>query len=90
VSERQPVSQIPTFASREDEARFWDAHDVTDFLGELEPVRVQFSSELSDGILVQLDPDTLRELRRAASTEGIETEMLARRWIVERLKAPSA
>jgi hypothetical protein len=30
-------SQIPEFATREEEAEFWDSHDVTDYLDELKP-----------------------------------------------------
>lgn len=31
-------SRIPAFASREEEAAFWDIHDITRYLDELKPV----------------------------------------------------
>ena len=34
-------SHIPEFASREEEAEFWDIHDFTDYLDELEPVKIR-------------------------------------------------
>ncbi len=35
-------SRIPKFRSREEERQFWLTHDITDFWGELAPVRVRF------------------------------------------------
>ena len=40
----QHKSRIPEFASREEEAEFWDTHDFTDYLDELEPVRALIHS----------------------------------------------
>jgi hypothetical protein len=40
-------SKVPEFTSREEEAEFWDTHDVTDYLDELRPVRVRFAPTLS-------------------------------------------
>ena len=41
---------IPTFATREAAAAWWDIHDVTDYLDELEPIRVRFATNLSQGM----------------------------------------
>ncbi|MHB8575587.1 MAG: CopG family antitoxin [Dehalococcoidia bacterium] len=38
---------IPEFASREEEARFWDTHDLADYWDEFKPVRVQFAKNIS-------------------------------------------
>lgn len=34
-------SRIPAFASREEEAAFWDTHDITEYLDELKPVAMR-------------------------------------------------
>ena len=34
----QQRNRIPDFASREEEAAFWEAHDITDYLNEFQVV----------------------------------------------------
>jgi len=79
-------SRIPDFASREEEAEFWDTHDITDYLDELKPARVRFAKNLSEGITIRLDPQTLAELRSQAHQKGVGPTTLARMWILEHLQ----
>ena len=55
-------SAIPTFATHEEEAAFWDTHEITEFLDELTPVKVRFAKNLSEGITNTLKPGALRKL----------------------------
>lgn len=41
-------SRIPAFATRQEEAEWWDTHDITDYLDELEPVDVRFGVTLTE------------------------------------------
>lgn len=84
--EPKKESRIPSFASREDEAEFWDTHDIADYRDELKPARARFSRGLSEGITIRLDPETLRELRTLAQKKGIGPTTLARMWILEHLR----
>jgi predicted DNA binding CopG/RHH family protein len=79
-------SRIPDFASRAEEAAFWDTHDITDYLDELKPARVRFAKNLSEGITIRLDPQTLAELRSLAHRKGVGPTTLARMWILEHLR----
>ena len=83
---RQPKTRIPEFASREEEARFWDTHDVTDYLDELKPIKVRFAKNLSEGITIRFDPETMRELRTQAQDKGIGPTTLIRMWVKERIQ----
>lgn len=83
---RKTKSRIPEFASREEEAEWWDTHDITDYLDELKPVKVRFAKNLSQGITIRLDPSTLAELRTRAHEKGIGPTTLARMWILEHLR----
>lgn len=83
----QPASRIPQFATREDEAAWWDTHDVTDYLDELKPVGVRFAQNLSEGLTVRLDPQTMQELRQRAKLQGIGPTTLIRMWVMERLRS---
>lgn len=82
----QKKSRIPEFASLEEEAEWWDTHDITDYLDELKPARVRFAKNLPEGIAARLDPDTLRKLRSFAQEKGLGLSTLVRMWILEQMQ----
>lgn len=45
---RSTESRIPTFANREEEAAWWDSHDLGDYQDEFEAVDATFADRLSD------------------------------------------
>jgi predicted DNA binding CopG/RHH family protein len=79
-------SRIPEFRSREEEAVWWDTHDITDYFDELQPVKVRFAKNLSQGITIRLDPETLAEVRARARAKGIGPTTLIRMWILDHLQ----
>lgn|SRR5574341_64258 len=82
-------SHIPEFADIAEEAEFWDTHDTADYEGEFKAVRVRFSQNLSQGITIRLDPETLDEIQTLAHKKGIGPTTLIRMWVLERLRAGS-
>lgn len=82
---RNIKSRIPEFKTIEEEARWWDTHDITDYLDELKPVKVRFAKNLSNGLTIRLDPSTLTKLRKQAKEKGIGPTTLIRMWVLERL-----
>lgn len=86
TDERTASGRIPEFTSREGEAAFWDTHDITDYTDELPEVHAHFAKPHSHGLTVQLDADTLTELRRQARAKSIGPTTLARMWILEHLQ----
>ena len=89
TQQTQQKDRIPEFTSREEEAAFWDTHDITEYLGEFEVVDrrdVTIEENLSEGITVRLTPDMMRQLRSTAKKKGIGPSTLARMWIVEQLQ----
>ena len=83
---REPRPSIPEFSSIEEEAAFWDAHDTTEFEDDFKPLKVRFAKELSTGLTVHLDAETVEKLRAEAQKKGIGPTTLARMWIQERLQ----
>ena len=77
--------RIPEFASRAEEAAFWETHSMANYWDDLKPVRVRFAKNLSQGITIRFDPPTLDKLRRQAQQKGIGPTTLARMWILEHL-----
>ncbi len=83
----QPAaSRIPDFASREEEAAFWDTHDFTDFTEESTPVQVTIGQELAQRLTLRLDQEDRQALAKRARAKGVGPSTLARMWLKERLR----
>lgn len=83
---QQRPSRIPDFSTREDEAAFWDTHDLDELLAETRPVRPRVGKGLSEGLTVRLDQKDREKLERRALAQGIGASTLVRLWIKERLR----
>lgn len=79
-------SRIPEFKNREEEAKFFDSHDMADFQDEFTPIKVRFAKNLSEGLHIRLDPETLMKLRIEAKEKGIGPTTLVRMWVKEQLR----
>ncbi|MGH2557502.1 MAG: CopG family antitoxin [Thermomicrobiales bacterium] len=81
------VSRIPTFRTIEEEAEFWDTHDLMDFENEIEWVTdVKFvPADLSSAITLVFDEASLAELNTRAQKLDTTPSSLARQWVLERL-----
>jgi predicted DNA binding CopG/RHH family protein len=77
---------IPKFASYEEEAHFWDTHDVTDYWEELEPVQMHYAKKPTRPVNVRFDDDALRDIRTLALQRGIGATTLIRMWALEKLR----
>ncbi len=88
MSQQEPSakSRIPAFASRQEEADWFDAHDMADLQDEFKTVRVRFAKNLSEGLNIRLDKDTLTALRALAREKGIGPTTLVRMWVLEHLR----
>ena len=78
--------RLPEFASIEEEAAFWDTHSTADYEDEFKPVRVRFAKNLSEGLTIRLDPDTLEKVCAEAHERGIGATTLIRMWVLEHVK----
>ena len=81
---------IPQFATREEEAEFWDTHDFTDYWDELKPVKVVAGPNLTSSFRVPLDGKTLTQICQYANANGVDVGTLLRTWILERLQDAAA
>lgn len=82
----KPKELIPEFKSRQEEAEFWGSYDMADYWDEWQPVKVRFARNLSEGLTIRLDPETLKEVRTRAKTMGIGPTTLIRMWVLERIR----
>jgi predicted DNA binding CopG/RHH family protein len=84
--ERQTRDPLPEFQSRQEMAEFWDTHDFTDYMDDFKPVKARVAKQLSEGITIRFDAETLTELREQAKEKGVGPTTLARMWVLERLR----
>lgn len=78
--------RIPSFANRNEEAAFWESHDMTEFMGvELQPIEVVVKGDLAERLTIRLDQEDRRELARRAQELGVGPSTLIRMWVKERL-----
>lgn len=90
---------MPEFHSIEEEAEWWDTHDITDYLDESWPVQITVSDAFRarvearratytpDRLTVRLDPADRIALDRKARDRGIGPSTLVRMWIKDHLRA---
>jgi hypothetical protein len=79
------MPRIPKFSSLDEEREFWDTHDTTDFLEELDEVKdVQFVRPPKDLVAFRLDRSLVRVIKRLARRQRVTTTELVRRWLMER------
>ncbi len=82
----QTKKQIPNFKNREQEAKFFDTHDMAEYQHEFKTVKARFARSLSEGITIRFDKPTLKKLREKAHEKGIGPTTLARMWIMDQLR----
>ena len=88
--DNQNQSRIPEFASREEEAEFWDTHDITDYWDELEPVNVRFSDRIDHGIIVTFKSKVFNKLFEMADERGVFPDVLIHEWVAKGMKEAQA
>lgn len=81
----QTKNTIPEFKNREEEAKFFDTHDMANYQHEFNTIDVKFAKNLSEGITIRFDKSTLKKLRGIAHGKGVGPTTLARMWIMEHL-----
>ena len=82
--------QIPKFKNDADEARYWDEHDLTEHLDELEPAEVRVKELLEHTLTIRVSKDDLIQLREMGQQSGMGTTTVARFLIRQSLRQPSA
>ena len=82
------VKRIPRFRSIAEEARFWDTHDVTDYLSEMKEVKVTFdpSAPKEEILTIRIQSGLKRRLEKMAKSYGINLSTLARILFIDKVR----
>ncbi len=78
------TKRLPTFRSDRQEARFWDTHDSTDYLDQLEDDLETVFVRPESG-LIEIGKETWQQLLREAKRRRTTPAALIRRWLKEKL-----
>ena len=81
------LKKPPTFTTKQEEAEFWDMHDVTEYAQSLIPVQMKYSIQPSQGITVRFRSDDLQALRDLAHKKRIGVTTLIRMAVLEYAEA---
>lgn len=78
-------SRLPKFKSLEEEARFWDTHESTEFLEGFRPAKLGFPKPRRRLVSMRLPESEITALKRVAARKGLGYLTLTRMWVTERL-----
>ncbi len=82
--------RIPAFKTIQAEAAFWDTHDVTDYLDELEVVTGRYQprpGETKTVMTIGVAPSLKEQIEAIARSYDIPVSSLVRMWIVEKVQS---
>lgn len=80
--------QIPKFKSLEEERRFWDTRDSTQFLDQMTEVsNIKFPKPKHKSVVVELEPRFIDALKKISRTKHLPYHTIIQRWLKERLSA---
>lgn len=80
--------KFPEFKSYEEEAEFWDTHDLSDIIKYGEPVEIKFTNKpkSEDSITIRVQQDLKESMEKIARDKGLSVSTLARMWFIEKLR----
>lgn len=81
-----PKHSIPAFSSVEEEAKWWDTHDVMDYPEDIKSITKRPARAYHRVLTIRLTDEMDKKLRTTAEGKGVGPTTLARMWIVEHLK----
>jgi predicted DNA binding CopG/RHH family protein len=88
-SMRNARKQLPTFRSEEEERRFWETHDSTDYLDWSKAERVRFPKlkPSTTSISLRLPVGLLDRIKIAANKRDMPYQSLIKAWLAEKVDA---
>ena len=85
---RNKNNLFPKFKNEDDERDFWATHDLTDYLDNFEPIRIDLSElrPSTRSITVRLSESLLSALKLLAHKRDIPYQSLLKNFLAERVE----
>lgn len=94
------MTKIPKFKNDKEAAEFWDTHNSTEYLDEMEEVRVKVTSklkrqvekwaQLKKPVTLRLETSQVETAKKIARKKSIPYQTLLRMWIAEGIEKEKA
>ena len=88
---KKKTNKLPDFSNmtREEEAQWFDTHDMGDYWDELKPVDVvvELAKPKEETLVLRLNKDVKKKLEQRAKAKGLTISSLARILLTEKLGA---
>ena len=75
---------VPLFANLEEEAKFWETHQIG--LRQMQSSLVSTDTNESTTITLRMDPRMLSRLKRLARQRYLNYQSMLKQWVAERLE----
>ncbi len=89
MKKKEDKKKLPDFnkMSYEEEANWWDSHDLGDYWGEFKDVEIVFDlhKPKEETLVLRLQKGFKEKLEKVAREKGISVSSLARLWLMEKL-----
>ncbi len=81
------MAKLPKFETLDELVAFWDTHNFTDYLDEMEEVDLEtgLPGHTPESLRIRLDKVLMQKLREIAAERGLSSSGLVRLWLEERL-----
>jgi len=81
------IAELPKFETLDELVAFWDIHDFTDYLDEMEEVDLEtgLPGHIPESLRIRLDKVLMQQFREIATERGLSSGELARLWLEDRL-----
>ena len=93
VEKSKRKGRLPDMSDWSDEqiAQFWESHDSTDYLDQMEDVEVELEVPQDYRVIsLRLEAKDIERVKRLAQRKGLPYTVLLRMWIKEKLEEAEA
>lgn len=79
---------LPHFKTEDEERKFWDTHDLTDFMDQLKPVKLDLSKlkPTTESISLRLPGFLLMRIKQLANKRDVPYQSLMKIILAERIE----
>ena len=87
---KKKKSRLPDFnkMTYEEEAKWWDTHDLGDYWDEMEDVEIIFELDKprDETVVLRIQSEMKEQLDKIARSRGLNLSTLMRMWMMEKLQ----
>jgi len=82
------MTKIPKFKNYKEEAKFWDTHEISDYLDEMKFVDVEFipRQKRAESVTIRVEPELKKRLHQIARKNSVSLSTIARLCLIDRLR----